>query len=151
MWSRIEAALEAEEQSFSRGGARRAAQRTGSSPQSDIRGSARGADRHWSVTLRRRGARDRFARLHSHRPTPISTEDYLTSRWIAEPANLLDNDIPIHTAAAYLFTTADRAQNLRQAGQEAEAQKLFRQLAEGTWQPRFQPLQREARRQLERR
>jgi acetyl-CoA acetyltransferase len=49
-----------------------------------------------------------------HRPTPISTEDYLASRWIAEPANLLDNDIPIHTAAAYLFTTADRARDLRQ-------------------------------------
>ena len=49
-----------------------------------------------------------------HRPTPVTTEDYLQSRWIAEPANLLDNDIPIHTAAAYLFTTAARAQDMRQ-------------------------------------
>jgi acetyl-CoA acetyltransferase len=49
-----------------------------------------------------------------HRPTPISIEEYLESRWIAEPANLLDNDIPIHTAAAYLFTTAERARDLRQ-------------------------------------
>jgi Tfp pilus assembly protein PilF len=45
----------------------------------------------------------------------------------------------------------DRAQNLRESGQEVEAKKLFRQLAEGAWQPRFQGLQREARWQLERR
>src|SRR5262249_36862304 len=49
-----------------------------------------------------------------HRPTPITTEEYLGSRWVAEPANLLDNDIPIHTAAAFLFTTAERARDLRQ-------------------------------------
>ena len=49
-----------------------------------------------------------------HRPTPVTTEEYLESRWMAEPANLLDNDIPIHTAAAYLFTTAERARDMRQ-------------------------------------
>ncbi len=49
-----------------------------------------------------------------HRPTPLSTEEYLQSRWVAEPANLYDNDIPIHTAAAYLFTTAERARDMRQ-------------------------------------
>src|SRR5262249_24473476 len=43
-----------------------------------------------------------------------------------------------------------RGQNLRQGGKEAEAQKLFRQLADGTWQPRFQGLQREAKWQLDR-
>jgi acetyl-CoA acetyltransferase len=51
---------------------------------------------------------------YQHRPTPLTTEDYLQSRWIAEPANLLDNDIPIHTAAAYLFTTPERARDMRQ-------------------------------------
>jgi len=50
-----------------------------------------------------------------HRPSPLTTEEYLESRWVAEPANLYDNDIPIHTAAAYLFTTADRARDLRQS------------------------------------
>jgi Tfp pilus assembly protein PilF len=45
----------------------------------------------------------------------------------------------------------DRAQNLRQAGRLDEAQKLLRQLAEGSWQPRFQGLQTQARWQLERR
>jgi acetyl-CoA acetyltransferase len=49
-----------------------------------------------------------------HRPSPLTTEEYLESRWVAEPANLYDNDIPIHTAAAYLFTTAERARDLRQ-------------------------------------
>jgi acetyl-CoA acetyltransferase len=49
-----------------------------------------------------------------HRPTPITAEQYLQSKWVAEPANLLDNDLPIHTAAAYLFTTAERARDMKQ-------------------------------------
>ena len=51
---------------------------------------------------------------YQHRPTPLTTEEYNESRWVAEPANLYDNDIPIHTAAAYLFTTAERARDMRQ-------------------------------------
>ncbi|HYT90962.1 MAG TPA: hypothetical protein VEL76_19785, partial [Gemmataceae bacterium] len=39
----------------------------------------------------------------------------------------------------------DRAQNLRQAGRTVEAAQLFRQIAEGAWQPRFQGLQAQAR------
>lgn len=49
-----------------------------------------------------------------HRPEPITVEGYLDSRMIAEPANLLDNDLPIHTAGAYVVTTAERAKDLRQ-------------------------------------
>jgi acetyl-CoA acetyltransferase len=49
-----------------------------------------------------------------HRPTPITVEDYLDSRWIAKPANLFDNDMPIHTAGAYLITTAERAKDMKQ-------------------------------------
>jgi acetyl-CoA acetyltransferase len=49
-----------------------------------------------------------------HRPTPITEDDYLNSRWIAEPANLLDNDMPIHTAGAYIVTTSERARDLKQ-------------------------------------
>ncbi len=51
---------------------------------------------------------------YQHRNNPLTTEEYLQSRWVAEPANLYDNDIPIHTAAAYLFAAADRAKDLRQ-------------------------------------
>jgi hypothetical protein len=39
----------------------------------------------------------------------------------------------------------DRAQNLRQAGQLTRSRALVRQLAEGTWQPRFNGLQAQAR------
>jgi tetratricopeptide (TPR) repeat protein len=42
----------------------------------------------------------------------------------------------------------DRAQNLREAGKTVEANRLLRQLAEGTWQPRFQGLQAQARWQV---
>ena len=49
-----------------------------------------------------------------HRPMPITVDDYINSRWICEPANLLDNDMPIHTAGAYLITTAERAKDLKQ-------------------------------------
>jgi tetratricopeptide (TPR) repeat protein len=42
----------------------------------------------------------------------------------------------------------DRAVNLRQAGKTLEAQAIFRQIADGTWQPRFQGLQSQARAQL---
>ena len=51
---------------------------------------------------------------YQHRPTPLTSEEYRESRWVAEPANLYDNDIPIHTAAAYLFATAERARDMRQ-------------------------------------
>jgi acetyl-CoA acetyltransferase len=43
-----------------------------------------------------------------HRPEPLTIEDYLAARWIAKPANLYDNDIPIMATAAYIFTTAER-------------------------------------------
>ena len=49
-----------------------------------------------------------------HRPEDLPPEDYLTSRWIAKPANLFDNDIPIMCTAAYLFTTAERASDMKQ-------------------------------------
>ena len=49
-----------------------------------------------------------------HRPEELPPEDYLAARWIAKPANLFDNDIPIMMSGAYLFTTAERAQDMRQ-------------------------------------
>lgn len=50
-----------------------------------------------------------------HRPEILTSEDYELARWIAKPANLFDNDIPIMVAAAYLFTTTERAKDMRQA------------------------------------
>jgi hypothetical protein len=42
----------------------------------------------------------------------------------------------------------ERAQSLQQAGKIADAQKVYRQIAEGEWQPRFQGLKYQARYQL---
>ena len=49
-----------------------------------------------------------------HRPEQLTREDYLAARWIAKPASLFDNDIPIMASAAYLFTTAERAKDMKQ-------------------------------------
>jgi acetyl-CoA acetyltransferase len=49
-----------------------------------------------------------------HRPEPLTVDDYNRARWIAKPANLYDNDLPIHTAGAYLVTTAERAKDMKQ-------------------------------------
>jgi Tfp pilus assembly protein PilF len=45
----------------------------------------------------------------------------------------------------------DRASNLRAAGKSVAARKVLRRLAEGKWQPRFQSLRDQARRQLKER
>ena len=50
----------------------------------------------------------------AHRPEQITPEDYQAARWIAKPANLFDNDLPIMVSAAYLYTTAERAQDMDQ-------------------------------------
>ena len=49
-----------------------------------------------------------------HRPEQLTAEDYMAARWIAKPASLFDNDIPIMVSGAYLFTTAERAQSMKQ-------------------------------------
>ena len=49
-----------------------------------------------------------------HRPEQLTPEDYLAARWIAKPASLFDNDIPIMVSGAYLFTTAERAKDMKQ-------------------------------------
>lgn len=49
-----------------------------------------------------------------HRPEMPTTEDYLNARWVAKPMGLMDMDLPIQTAGAFLFTTAERAKAMRQ-------------------------------------
>jgi acetyl-CoA acetyltransferase len=46
--------------------------------------------------------------------TPITIEDYLASRWVAEPFRLLDCCLVSNGGAAVIVTTADRAAGLRQ-------------------------------------
>ncbi|MGE0386060.1 MAG: acetyl-CoA acetyltransferase [Gammaproteobacteria bacterium] len=45
---------------------------------------------------------------------PITLDDYLAARWLAEPLCLLDADMPVAGAVAYLVTSAQRARDLRQ-------------------------------------
>jgi acetyl-CoA acetyltransferase len=66
------------------------------------------------VNSRKNGLRFPEGFWAQHRPVEISVEDYLNERWVVKPANLLDNDLPIHTAGAYVITTAERARDLRQ-------------------------------------
>lgn len=44
---------------------------------------------------------------------PLSVEEYLASRWIADPVRLLDCDYPVNGAYAYVLTGADEARDLR--------------------------------------
>jgi acetyl-CoA acetyltransferase len=45
---------------------------------------------------------------------PISLDDYLAARMIADPLRILDCDYPVNGACATVFTTVDRARDLRQ-------------------------------------
>ena len=45
--------------------------------------------------------------------TPMTRDDYLAARWIAEPLCLFDCDIPVEGCVALILTTAERARDLR--------------------------------------
>jgi acetyl-CoA acetyltransferase len=47
---------------------------------------------------------------------PLTMDDYLSSRFIAEPLRLLDCDYPVTGACAAIITTAERARDLAGAG-----------------------------------
>jgi len=44
---------------------------------------------------------------------PITLEDYLESRWVAEPFCLLDVDMPVDATVAYVVTSSERAKDLK--------------------------------------
>jgi acetyl-CoA acetyltransferase len=44
---------------------------------------------------------------------PMTRDDYLNSRWIAEPLCLYDCDVPVDGCVAMTLTTADRARDLK--------------------------------------
>ena len=54
--------------------------------------------------------------FYQHRPDElhITVEDYLSARWLAKPASLLDADLPVCVSAAFLFTTPERARDMKQ-------------------------------------
>jgi acetyl-CoA acetyltransferase len=61
------------------------------------------------VELRNNAARIPWAYWHDR---PITVDDYLNARLIAEPISILDCDIPIDGVAAFVLTSAPRARDL---------------------------------------
>jgi len=51
---------------------------------------------------------------YQNRPEALTVEDYLSARWVCKPMGLYDADMPIQVAVAYLFTTAERAKDMKQ-------------------------------------
>ena len=50
----------------------------------------------------------------THKVPQLTIEDYLNSRYVLNPLRLWDCDRPVNASAAYLFTTAERARDMRQ-------------------------------------
>ena len=63
-----------------------------------------------AVTVRQNVQNNPMAYWHG---TPLTVEDYMNARPIADPISLLDCDIPIDAAAAFVLTSAERARDLR--------------------------------------
>ncbi len=49
-----------------------------------------------------------------HEPTPLTVEDYVNSRYILKPLRLWDCDRPVQSGSVFLFTTAERARDMKQ-------------------------------------
>jgi tetratricopeptide (TPR) repeat protein len=90
--------------------------------------------------------------------TPIGLKPNEAEPWLTLASNLTRKgdlalaDLAYKSAFETEPTNAqilwDRAENLRRLGKNVEAATLFRQIAEGTWQPRFQGLVNQARTQV---
>jgi acetyl-CoA acetyltransferase len=50
---------------------------------------------------------------HAALGTPITMDDYLASRYVAEPLRLFDCDMPVDVCGAVVVTTAERAKDLK--------------------------------------
>ena len=66
------------------------------------------------INERRNGLMNPHGYYTQHRPEMLTAEDYLNSRWIAKPANIFDNDLPIMCALAVVYTTPERAKDHKQ-------------------------------------
>jgi len=49
-----------------------------------------------------------------YKPVPLSVEEYLGARMVSRPVSIFDCDLPVQGAAAFVITTAERAQALAQ-------------------------------------
>ncbi|MGE0879607.1 MAG: thiolase family protein [Acidimicrobiia bacterium] len=64
---------------------------------------------HFAIAQRDYATRNPDALLRE----PLSMDDYLSSRYISEPLHLLDCDYPVDSSSALIFTTEERARDLR--------------------------------------
>jgi len=68
----------------------------------------------FAVNQRRNGLMTPWSFYAQHEPYQITEEDYLNSRYVSEPLRVLDCDRPVIACAAFVFTTAERARDMRQ-------------------------------------
>ena len=66
------------------------------------------------LNLRRNGLRTPWGYYALHEPYQLTREEYLHGRVIEEPLVVYDCDRPVNTCGAFIFTTAERAKDLRQ-------------------------------------
>jgi acetyl-CoA acetyltransferase len=65
------------------------------------------------INQRRNGLMTPWGYYAQHEQYQITLEDYLTQRYVAWPNGLLDSDRPVNHVAAFLFTTAERAKDMK--------------------------------------
>jgi acetyl-CoA acetyltransferase len=73
-------------------------------------GASRAAMADVVVEARSNGARIPWSYWHDR---PLTRDDYLSARMISDPVCMYDCDIPVDGVAAFVFTTAERARDLR--------------------------------------
>lgn len=78
------------------------------------------------VELRRNGAAIPWSHWYGK---PITVEDYMNSRMIAEPISVLDCDIPVTGVGAFVLTSAERARDLPHRPVHVAG------FAQGRWRP----------------
>lgn len=66
------------------------------------------------VNQHRNGLLTPWGYYTNHEPYQLTVEDYVDSRYILKPLRIWDCDRPVHVVTAYLFTTAERARDMRQ-------------------------------------
>jgi acetyl-CoA acetyltransferase len=66
------------------------------------------------VNQRRNGRMFPEGWYYQHPEAALTAEDYLASRWVCKPMNLHDCDRPIQVSCCYVYTTAERARDMKQ-------------------------------------
>ncbi len=66
------------------------------------------------VNQHRNGLMNSWGYYTLHEPHQFTVEDYTTSRYILKPLRIWDCDRPVHAVSAFLFTTAERARDMKQ-------------------------------------